>query len=224
MDTTEGAPFDNAATVAGETSFVKMIGFTAESGCTSTANITDIRKPATAPATGYTDEFVPQNLDTFTTLMELCLMADGETPITAEEYTVTTKYTGVAMAAFPPMGGTHTIGSIGRDGTQYNIPFLTDDRRFKQRITIQNRGRASTWSLGSLDTVADSVMTLSGMGSGALPMGQTEIKVWEHIDVMGGSRASGSITIPLAPTSVSASVDIINPESGSVATTMLMAE
>ena len=227
--------------VDGGFGFVKTLALvdnaTTGAQCTG-STLTEIRKavtPATTPPT-YTDETTPQEAQTFeldtdadgtpdNMLQHLCIEVDGETSIPKTgPFMVMATYKGLAEAAFPPMAMMHDLAMIDRDGTQFNIPFLTDDTRFKQRITIQNRGRASTWSLTDLKTVADSVMTLPGMGSGALPMGQTEIRMWEHIDVMGGSRASGSITIPLADTSLTASVDIINPESGSVATTMLMAQ
>ena len=71
---------------------------------------------------------------------------------------------------------------------------------------------------------ATSVAAKSGMDSGALPVGQTVIEVRDLIEIMGGTRASGSITIPLPSTAVSAAMDIINPENGGVGTTMLTAE
>ena len=201
--------------------------------------LTEIRKavtPATNPAT-YTDETTPREAQTFehdtdadgtddNMLQHLCIEVDGETAIPRTgPFMVMSAYKGLENAAFPPMATMSSLAAITRDGTQYNIPFLTDDMRFKQRITIQNRGRASMWSLGNLSTIAPGgVMLESGMGSGALPMGQTVIKVWEHIDVgEGGSRASGSLTIPIASTSVTASVDIVNPENGTIDTTILMA-
>ena len=221
--------------------FVKTLALVdaASTGEQCTGTLTEIRKavtPATTPRT-YTDETMPKEAQTFehdtdadgtddNMLQHLCIEVDGETAIPRTgPFMVMSAYKGLENAAFPPMATMSSLAAITRDGTQYNIPFLTDDMRFKQRITIQNRGRASMWSLGNLSTIAPGgVMLESGMGSGALPMGQTVIKVWEHIDVgEGGSRASGSLTIPIASTSVTASVDIVNPENGTIDTTILMA-
>ena len=216
--------------VEGGFGFVKTLALAAD--CTG-GTLTEIRKavtPATTPAT-YTDETTPQEAQNFEpddgdrVLQHLCIEVDGETTIPkTAPFVVMAKYKGLENAAFPPMATASNLAAITRDGTQFNIPYLTDSDKLKQRITIQNRGRASTWSLTNLETIGDSVMALPGMDEGDLPIGQTVIKVWEHIEVMGAARASGSITIPITSTAVSASTDMVNPESGGVATTTLTAE
>ena len=221
--------------------FVKTLALADAPAADSTAGpcdgtLTEIRKavtPATTPAT-YTDETMPKEAQTFEpnadasparVLQHLCVEVDGETaiPVTGP-FMVMSTYKGITDAAFPPMAMMDELAMITHDGTQLNIPYLSDSERRKQRITIQNRGRATTWALSNLETFGDSVMLEAGMGSGELPMGQTVIKVWEHIDVIGAERASGSITIPIASTNISASVDIVNLENGGLATTNLMAE
>ena len=224
--------------------FVKTLALADAPATDSTAGpcdgtLMEIRKavtPATNPAT-YTDETTPMEAQTFehdtdadgtddNMLQHLCIEVDGETAIPRTgPFMVMSAYKGLENAAFPPMATMSSLAAVTRDGTQYNIPFLTDNPALRQRITIQNRGRASTWSLTDLETASgDSVTMMSGMGSGDLPMGQTIIKVWEHIEVMGGTRASGSITIPIASTSVSATMDIIRSGTGATAVTTLMAE
>ena len=74
---------------------------------------------------------------------------DGETSIpNTDEYTVTTKYKGLDMAAFPPAGATHTLAAISRDGYGANIPYLTTDDGYNQRIILVNRWRATTYVFG----------------------------------------------------------------------------
>ena len=79
-----------------------------------------------------TDETMPQEAQTFeldtdadgtddNMLQRLCIEVDGETviPKTAP-YMVTTKYAGKGdTTAFPPMGMTHDLAMIDRDGTTH---------------------------------------------------------------------------------------------------------
>ena len=196
--------------------------------------VAELRKPvtpATSPPT-YMNETVAREAYEFQTgvggvvKQHLCIEVDGKTAIPATEpFMVMAKFKGKATdTAFPPATTTSALAAITHDGTTFNLPLLTTNPGLKQRITIQNRGKAVTWSLINLTTIGDSVMKKAGMGMGALPVGQTRINVWEHIDVTGGTRASGSITIPLPKASVSATMDIIRSGTGAIATTTLMAD
>ena len=121
--------------------------------------------------------------------MSLCILVDGVTPILKGEYTITTTYKGIANAAFPPNDGdpkVHTIGMIGRDGANFQIPFLTENEKFKQRISMVNRGSETTYTLGELRTVDSGSVVALGLAEGTLSAGShTVIKVAEMIDVSG---------------------------------------
>ena len=218
----------NPVTFSGSSGFgfAKKVYLSTTATCQTGSEIRTPVTPSTTPVT-YMDTTVAKEANDFVSASaarNLCVEVDGKTAIPASTYEVTTAYKGISGRLVKPMGRTHALGSIKRDGTQFNLPFLSTNNRFKQRITIQNRGSASTWSLTNLATKATSVAAKSGMDSGALPVGQTVLEVAELIEIMGGTRASGSITIPLPNTSVSAVMDIINPEHGGVGTTALRAE
>ena len=219
-------PFNNTAMVDGGTSFVEKIGFA--SGCDATGPTPDIRKPTADDPSVYTDEFEAQNALTFTTLMSLCILVDGVTPILKGEYTITTTYKGLENAAFPPNDGNpkvHTIGMIGRDGANFHIPFLTENEKFKQRISMVNRGSETTYTLGELRTVDSGSVVALGLAEGTLSAGShTVVKVAEMIDVSGSSRASGTLTMPADIAAITVSLDIVNPESGAIDTVILIAD
>ena len=219
-----GTPHSNTATVAGDTSFAKMIGFAAvvdevDPVC---AAITDIRKP-TDPPNGYTNEIIPQDLAPFIAEMALCVIADGETPIPEGSYTVTTAYKGLEMAAFPPAGRTHTIGSIERDGTTFRIPFITTNPTHKQRINILNRGTETSYSLGGLESIGDSVTALPD-ATGTLPEGHTVFMSMDLVEIVGASRAAGTLSIVADKATIDASIDIVNMDNGTIDTVYLTAE
>lgn len=221
-----GDPLNNTAMVDGGTSFVEKIGFGVS--CDASGPTPDIRKPTADDPSVYTDEFDAQNALTFTDSMSLCILVDGVTPILKGEYTITTTYKGIENAAFPPNDGNpkvHTIGMIGRDGANFQIPFLTKNAKFKQRISMVNRGSETTYTLGELRTVDSGSVVALGLAEGTLSAGShTVVKVAEMIDVSGSSRASGTLTMPADKAAITVSLDIVNPESGAIDTVILIAD
>ena len=164
-------------------------------------------------------------LTAFTTDDTLCIVVDGVTPIPAIQYTITTTYKGLANAAFPPAGRTHVIGIIGRDGTNFQIPYLTVSEKFKQRLTIVNRGSATTYVLSELRTINDGSVAPLGMEEGMLDANShTVMMVKDMIDISGASRASGSLSMPADKATLTVSLDIVNPETGAIDTAILIAD
>ena len=219
-----GTTLNNTAMVAGDTSFVEKIGFGAS--CDASGPTSDIRKMSASDLTVYTDEFITQDaLTAFTTDNTLCIVVDGITPISADQYTIATTYKGLANAAFPPAGKTHVIGIIGRDGTNFQIPYLTVSEKFRQRLNIVNRGSATTYALSGLRTINDGSVAALGMAEGMLDAGSyTVMMVEDMIDISGASRASGSLSMPADKAMITVSLDIVNPETGAIDTAILIAD
>ena len=218
--TTATATAGTAVTFDGDYSFVETLAV--GSDCTGT--LSEIRKMDEDDRTVLLDETMPQAAGAFAAGLSLCIAVDGETPIpSTDPYTVTTEYKGPALNMFPPVGDTHDLGSIRRSGSTYRIPYLTTNARHNQRITIVNRGAASTYELGELMTVGDSV-SATDAAMGDLPAGQTVLEVSDLIEVTGAARASGTLSMPADPTSLDVSIDIINRETGAADTVYLSSE
>ena len=125
---------------------------------------------------------------------------------------------------FPPVGDTYNLARIGRSGATFRIPFLTVKEQHNQRINIVNRGAATTYTLGELATVGDSVNALPA-ASGELPQGQMALKVSDLIEVMGmAMRASGTLSMPADASFIDVSIDIVNRENGTIDTVYVDAE
>jgi hypothetical protein len=217
-DDTEGT----AVTFSGAFDFLKTVAV-ASGGCAG--SLTEIRKPSEDDRTVLTDETRPMAAGEFATAKDLCVAVDGETaiPITGA-YTVTTEYKGPALNMFPPVGATHQLAAIGRSGSTFRIPFLTVNARHNQRINIVNRGSATTYTLGELATIGDSVNALPA-ASGELPQGQMVLKVSDIIEVMGAAmRASGTLSMPAPASSIDVSIDIVNRDNGTIDTVYVDAE
>ena len=212
----------SAVTFSGDYSFLKTLALSDNADCSGT--LTELRKPSEDDRTILTDMTMPMAAGEFIGGMTLCVVVDGDTAIPdTEAYMATTEFKGPADNMFPPMGGMHTLAAISRGGTTVHIPFLTVSDKFKQRLNIVNRGSPTTYALGSLHTPGMSVMAKDA-ASGTVPMGHTTLMVADMIEVEGASRASGTLSLPASKNSITASLDIVNPETGAIDTTILMAE
>ena len=156
--------------------------------------------------------------------MFLCIAVDGETVIPeTDAYTLTTKYGGIAGAAFPPQGRLHELGDVTQDGTRYTIPYLTTFAEYNQRLSLVNFGtKAVRYEFHSFNS-EDGVTAMGGTAAeGELPVGQTVLKTSDIVDIMGGNRASVRLRIVSAPRHMSAAVQQVNLETRGVDTVYLV--
>ena len=216
---TEDGELNNSVTFSGDFSFVKSAGFSG-ADCST---ITEVRKESEEDPEVYTDEIVPQSAASFVDAPQsLCIEVDGETPIPdTGYYMVTTKYKGLPMAAFPPVGGTHSLARIERDGYDANIPYMTTHSAYNQRVVIVNRWRATTYTFGSFES-EDGVEVTGGIAAeGILPEGTTVLRMRDIITIEGGNRASGSLTVVAPEYHIDAAVQQVTLESQAVDTVYL---
>ena len=211
----------SVATFSGAFDFLETLALV-EVDCSG--SLTELRKPSEDDRTILTDETMPMQAGEFATEMTLCVAVDGETAIPRTGvYMVTTEYKGPTENMFPPVGATHNLAAIGRSGSTFRIPFLTVKEAHNQRLNIVNRGAATTYTLGELATIGDSVNALPA-ASGELPQGQMVLKVSDIIEVMGAMRASGTLSMPAPASSIDVSIDIVNRDNGTIDTVYVDAE
>jgi hypothetical protein len=219
---------NNSVVFSGEVSFLKKIGLMdAAAGATVSTCATigdDLRVASTDDPAVLTDEFRTLKSGDFATRMFLCIQVDGETVIPpTDAYTVTTKYTGVTGAAFPPQGSTYELGGIVQDGTSYTIPYLTSFEDYNQRLSLVNFGPKPVRFNFHSFSHEDGVTVAEGMdATGVLPVGQTVLRTSDIVDIMGGNRASARLSIVSAPRHMSAAVQQINLETRGVDTVYLV--
>ena len=115
---------------------------------------------------------------------------------------------------------TGELGKIGRNGATMRIPFITTNHRFKQRISIVNRGAATTYSFGEFHTQDGVTAGAGSKATGTLPQGQTVLMARDVVEISGGTRAAATLSVVADPSNIDASVDIINPENGTVDTSI----
>ena len=164
----------------------------------------------------------------------LCLKVDGleEIPET-EAYKAAIDYTVLDATdpVHPPQDITLNLGSINRDGTTVQIPYLTSNRKYNQRVIVVNRaGRPVSYSMtfrpteSTTDDPATTATALS-KASGMLREGRT---VWlVHRDLVTfavtgrDTGGHGSAEMTIASGLVDVSTVLTNREDGSTDTVVL---
>ena len=157
-----------------------------------------------------------------------CIEVDGETAIPdTGPFTATTSYVALANAAFPPEGGSHNLGSIGRAGTAFHIPYLTVDNRYRQRLVIMNTGTAATTYALTFTAPAGVTATAGAAATGPLPTGVTILNLGnananpgggEVVTIEGGRSTSATLRVPVSSDTIEVSTTVLNRGDGSTDT------
>ena len=198
-------------TFTGDISFVTDVFRSTDNCATSEASLVD----GTDEKTWKTSIAV----DDFTAAQTICVRTDGETAIPESTYRVATSYVGGTNATYSPMGGTHTLGRIARDGTNVHIPYLTTFGSYNQRIVMRNRGtRAAGYTMSFV--AEDGTTYVAGSGAtGMLPAGSlTVVRARDAVTISGGSRVAASINIESSPGTVDVATVQVNTSTGSTDT------
>jgi len=164
----------------------------------------------------------------------LCLKVDGLTDIPeTEAYKAAIDYTVLDATdpVHPPQDITLNLGSINRDGTTVQIPYLTSNRKYNQRVIVVNRaGRPVSYNMtfrptGSTTDDPATTFTALSEASGMLREGRT---VWlVHRDLVTFAVAGrdtgghGSAEMTIASGLVDVSTVLTNREDGSTDTVVL---
>ena len=133
-------------------------------------------------------------------------------------YMVTTKYTGIDNAAFPPSGGTYELGYIMRDGTTVRIPYLTQFADYNQRIVIVNRGGQAFYSFDFTTEEDGAMVTPGAEAEGMLAAGATtyiSLKFGDLVTIEGSpNRVSATLIIEAQERNIDVLVSQTNPGGG----------
>ena len=178
----EGYP-TNAVTFMGDFSFAKTVAVNVD--CMA-ETLTEIRKMDESDPPMPTNEFNAQEALSFVAdtdtgtdgdqPLRLCIEVDGMTEIPEtpanNPFQVMATYKGLinqggvdgANAAHPPMGMARDLASIGRDGASFNIPYLTVNEHYNQRVILVNRGAEAKYTFGNFQAAGDGMASAGPHG------------------------------------------------------------
>ena len=139
--------------------------------------------------------------------MHLCISVDSDAEglrIKESSYMAMATYGKNANTAFDPMGKAVALGSIVRDGTTVNFPFLTTQTRYNQWLAITNRGAAAADY--TLEFEGDDYDDVMMTGDDALPAGETTRFSLRSVLPEGIGSAAGTLIIEAQPCSVDVAI------------------
>ena len=146
----------------------------------------------------------------------LCLMVaeDNDMPLPEGAFTAALEYGAVANA----MGGgredqTVAVGSIARNGTTVQIPYLTTYMGYNQRIVLSNRSSAEAKYMIEFRPEMGVTPTAGDMAEGMLmPMSTKTLRAMDVVMLEGGARTAATITVVADPKMIDVTSVIINKE------------
>lgn len=133
-------------------------------------------------------------------------------PFMEGEYQVAVDYVPLANSVSPPPDLTAaTIGRIRRDGTQVQIPYLTVNDAFRQRVVIVNRNMNPVGYSFSF-TSEDEATTMPGeMATGMVPGNSTMVlPTTDIVSIEGRGRTSATLDVVATAGSVDVASTQVN--------------
>lgn len=135
----------------------------------------------------------------------LCVDVTGDEAdaysIPESTYTAGLDFEPVADAVYPVTTATGAFGSIDRNGTVVQVPYMTVYEEYNQRLVLVNRGASSAAYSISFTEEAGVTATGKTAASGTLaPMETKIIKAVDLVTIAGSTRTAATITV-VAPES-----------------------
>jgi len=164
----------------------------------------------TVDVTGATATLTNTTVLANATEMWVCLQPDPATTIAA-----TDAYT-AALTADAGTDGTYavqtgTLGSITRNGTTLEFPFITTFSEYNQRILMTNNSATDTTYSCTFTTEADTTATAGTAATGTVPGNTTvSFKATDMVTLTGKSRTAARCTLLSQATNIDAATTIVN--------------
>ena len=164
--------------------------------------------------------------DIFNTAKNICITVADDTVIPAGSYTIDVDYVpAVASNRVAPIADVvdATFGSIMRDGTTINIPYVSLHEKYNHRFMIVNNGAATTYEFTFMSE--DGITPTAGSAaSGDLPKGTTHLKAGDIVSLSGGTRTAATFTAVARKSQIEMSSVLVTKETGATDLTILMPE
>lgn len=169
-----------------------------------------------------TDLTVPNNIDNFVgDTLWVCVQVDeDEDTINESTYSWTTVPVAITNGVNTPGALGASLGSITRNGTTVNIPYLTTFADYNQRLVIVNRGATVADYTITFTTEDGTTATADTAATGSVqPDEVLSLRVSDIVDITGSTTRTAATLVVVAP---SANIDVatnqVNLEDGSTDT------
>jgi hypothetical protein len=159
----------------------------------------------------------------YNTEYDIEVTVDGETTINPGSYSAETDFTKITNSVYGVNNDSGDLGTISRNGTSIQVPYLTTFADYKQRLVLVNRsGKAAPYSIAF--TSEAGVTTVAGSkATGSIPAGKTLVlPVSDVVTITGGSRTAATITVTAQESNIDAATTIVNTNGGGTDTVNLI--
>ncbi|WP_331351944.1 hypothetical protein [Cellvibrio sp. UBA7671] len=155
----------------------------------------------------------------------LCVDVTGDEAdaysIPESTYTAGLDFEPVADAVYPVTTATGAFGSIDRNGTVVEVPFLSTYAPYNQRLVMVNRGSSSAAYSITFTEEAGNVATGLTAATGTLaPMETKIIKATDVVSLTGATRTAATITVVAPENEIDVATTILNNDTGSADVTV----
>ncbi|MBO6564236.1 MAG: hypothetical protein JJ956_05805, partial [Pseudomonadales bacterium] len=186
----------------------------ADGNCDDVANRTAI-----ALATDELSASVANVVGIDATPHAICAIAGGTEEIPESTLTADLEWTTVATAVAPLADTSDVVGSITRNGTTVQIPYLTTFEDYNQRIVLVNRHSQDadyTITFRGEDGVT---WTAGEKATGEIPQGEVlSVRARDVVTITGATRIAATVTVVAPSAVVDVATNQVNLSDGSTDT------
>lgn len=167
-------------------------------GATTALTIAGDKKSATTGAAMAGNEY-------------LCVTVTGTPVIPEGTYTGSITYTAIATPAFAPAAFNGTVGSIVRNGTTIQVPYVSTFADYNQRLVLVNRGSSDVTYAITFTPEVGVTATAGAAASGTLKANSTTIlSAKDVVTVTGATRTAATVAIVSAAANIDAATTMVN--------------
>ena len=148
----------------------------------------------------------------------LCVLVDGTESINAGDYEMEFAWD-TGTRPLPTADATVAIGSIVRNGTTVNIPYLTTFEDYNQRLVIVNRGATDANYSVTFTTEDGTTATAGTAATGTVPAGEVlSIKASDIVTLAGRTRTAATLVVVAPGANIDVATNQVNLSDGSTDT------
>ena len=155
------------------------------------------------------------------TRYNLCVDVDGDEVINEGSYSLTFEWD-TGTNPLPTTDAVVNVGSLARNGTTVQIPYLTTFEDYNQRLVIVNRGAAAA-EYSITFTSEDGVTATAGTdATGSVPAGEVvSLKATDIVSLTGKTRTAATLVVVAPAANIDVATNQVNLSDGSTDTVVL---
>ena len=152
----------------------------------------------------------------------VCVDVDGDEEILVGDYSLTLGLDTPALAVTPASDTVDAIGSIVRNGTVVQVPYLTTFADYNQRLVLVNRSSEDAEYTITFTSEGDTTATAGSAATGSIPAGEVlSLKATDIVSLTGRTRTAATVTVVAPATVIDVATNQVNLSDGSTDTVVL---